>query len=81
MKHDHTKPNECKHSLKHCEDCDIVYCEKCEKEWNFFVNDWTYPQPYMPNGEWFNVPYIPSVTWNDNTIRLDKGTTTYASNK
>lgn len=32
-KHDHTKPPACEHSLKHCADCDIVFCEKCPKEW------------------------------------------------
>jgi hypothetical protein len=26
-------PAKCKHILKHCEHCDVVYCEKCNKEW------------------------------------------------
>lgn len=31
--HEHTKPKECKHELKHCTHCDVVYCEKCKREW------------------------------------------------
>lgn len=31
--HTHCKPKKCKHVLKFCEHCDIVYCEKCGKEW------------------------------------------------
>jgi len=23
----------CKHTLKFCEQCDAVYCEKCQTEW------------------------------------------------
>ena len=29
-KHDHIK---CKHSLKFCDHCDVVFCEKCSEEW------------------------------------------------
>jgi hypothetical protein len=28
--HEHA---ECEHELKYCKQCDIVYCEKCSKEW------------------------------------------------
>lgn len=31
--HNHEKPKACKHELKHCDHCDVVYCEKCKKEW------------------------------------------------
>lgn len=31
--HEHIKPKQCKHELKHCAHCDVVYCEKCKKEW------------------------------------------------
>ena len=23
----------CEHELKHCKHCDVVYCEKCQREW------------------------------------------------
>lgn len=29
--HDH-KPK-CKHELEHCQHCDVVYCQKCGREW------------------------------------------------
>ena len=29
--HNHDK---CKHELKYCDICDVVYCEKCKKEWH-----------------------------------------------
>ena len=25
--------NDCKHELKYCEHCDVVYCKTCKKEW------------------------------------------------
>lgn len=40
----------CKHNLKHCEHCDVVYCTKCHKEWS---SNWctlsttTYPYTYV----------------------------------
>lgn len=30
MNHNHKK---CEHELAHCEDCDVVYCTKCNIEW------------------------------------------------
>lgn len=33
--HDHIK---CNHELKHCADCDVVYCEKCKTEWFYNGN-------------------------------------------
>lgn len=41
--HEH---KECKHELKYCKKCDMVYCEKCKKEWspnysNYSAITWT----------------------------------------
>jgi hypothetical protein len=41
--HEHAEPQTCKHELKHCKKCDVVYCEKCKKEWSTsmtFTNPW-----------------------------------------
>jgi len=40
--HIHSK---CNHELKYCEQCDIVYCEKCNKEWKkeiYSYSTWPY---------------------------------------
>lgn len=37
-KHNHTH---CTHKLEFCKHCDVVYCEKCAKEWKY--NNWTLP--------------------------------------
>jgi len=45
--HDHC----CNHNLKHCPVCDVVYCDKCKKEWgqNKATPWWIYiPQTYYP---------------------------------
>ena len=35
----------CNHVLKHCKICDVVYCEKCGKEWKTQSYTWySYPQ-------------------------------------
>jgi hypothetical protein len=36
----------CKHELKHCDHCDVVYCTKCDKEWmqhpySYNIGGWT----------------------------------------
>lgn len=38
--HEH---NECEHELKYCKKCDVVYCEKCGREWNTFRYNITSP--------------------------------------
>lgn len=37
--HEHAK---CKHQLKYCEHCDLVYCEECKREWKKEMTGWTY---------------------------------------
>lgn len=44
--HDHG--NKCKHELKFCSICDVVYCEKCDKEWK---NYWFTPYYQTWSGE------------------------------
>ena len=39
--HEH---NDCKHNLKYCKVCDVVYCEKCNSEWKKPLT--YYYQPY-----------------------------------
>ena len=34
----------CEHELKHCSHCDVVYCEKCRREWK---------QTAAINTDWF----------------------------
>lgn len=43
MNHNHTEPQICQHELKYCKKCDVVYCEKCQKEWS--INFFTYTSP------------------------------------
>ena len=31
--HEHPKPEPCAHELKYCAHCDVVFCEKCKREW------------------------------------------------
>ena len=38
-KHNHCH---CEHNLKYCAKCDVVYCEKCSKEWSSSLTTWTY---------------------------------------
>jgi len=36
--HEHLPPTICAHELKHCSHCDVVYCEKCKREWKQMAN-------------------------------------------
>ena len=64
--HNHDK---CKHELKYCDKCDVVYCEKCKKEWgrdngiNIPYTPTVPIYPYVPN-----VPNYPVWTWTDGTV-------------
>lgn len=31
--HEHIEPKDCEHEFKYCKKCDVVYCDKCQKEW------------------------------------------------
>lgn len=49
----HNHEDKCKHELEHCGHCDIVYCDKCFKEWpiqvtNTVVKYWKYSDNIMP---------------------------------
>lgn len=55
----------CKHELKHCPVCDVVYCEKCGREWGKESIKW-YPYTTYPN--------YPTITWS-----VDTGTPTAVS--
>jgi len=33
----------CKHNLRHCEHCDVVYCVRCGKEWCINYITTSYP--------------------------------------
>jgi hypothetical protein len=48
---------ECKHELKHCPVCDVVYCTKCGKEWGKTVYINNYPVTYNPPTTY--EPYFP----------------------
>ena len=58
--HDHC---ECEHELKYCKKCDVVYCQKCGREWgkwkpwdpNYTTTVYRYTITY-PNG-------LPEDTW------------------
>ena len=47
----------CEHQLKYCSHCDIVYCEKCGKEWKVPATNWTYVNP-LCNGGTTTLPYV-----------------------
>lgn len=57
---------ECEHELKYCSKCDVVYCEKCGKEWNSYTmtvgGTWYYP----PN------PYTYTVEGNTALLQNDQ---------
>lgn len=46
----------CEHELKHCKHCDVVYCEKCKREWkqqaSIMNNPWASKGPNTPY--WWN---------------------------
>jgi hypothetical protein len=37
--HKHEKPVKCEHKLEYCNHCDVVYCTKCRKEWEFVIHN------------------------------------------
>lgn len=41
-KHNHHDTHDCVHSLRYCKHCDVVYCEKCWKEWKNNNYTWWY---------------------------------------
>lgn len=70
-KHDHQKVEEvvCEHELKHCKECDVIECTKCDKEWPQIkteiievpiIQKTTDPYNPFPNSPWYRDP---SVTW------------------
>ena len=42
----HNHGHGCEHYLIHCAHCDVVYCNKCSKEWGRYYYNYTYP--YYP---------------------------------
>ena len=42
--HEHDR---CEHELKYCKICDVVYCEKCYKEWIMKITYVNYPTVYV----------------------------------
>ena len=62
--HTHGFHHHCNHILKYCEHCDVVYCDKCGREWGEKrVSHYTYtvPNTWVYQG----VPY--TVTWRNGT--------------
>jgi hypothetical protein len=51
--HEH---NDCKHVLKYCKHCDVVYCEKCGSEWR--------------KSSWFSTPYTVTYLTGANTTSI-----------
>lgn len=45
MEKHNSHPKKCEHILKHCEQCDVVYCETCKKEWKIESLQWSYSIP------------------------------------
>ncbi len=43
--HEH---NECEHTLKYCQKCDVVYCTKCKHEWGGHSCYYPYYPYYSP---------------------------------
>ena len=44
--HEH---KQCKHNLKYCSICDIVYCEDCKKEWRDIPVCPSWDRPTVPD--------------------------------
>lgn len=40
-KHNHSCG--CKHLLRHCSHCDVVYCLRCGQEWGHYYNKYWWP--------------------------------------
>lgn len=63
--HNHFVQIKCEHELKHCEQCDIVYCTKCNKEWKagvetYKITTWplvTYPLTGDGVSPWYTIEY------------------------
>lgn len=56
----HSHHHGCKHDLKYCEVCDVVYCTKCGKEWGKTVFYYSYSSPYvypLPNTNPYPLTY------------------------
>ena len=51
---------ECEHCLHHCKKCDVVYCCKCDMEWNKNYITWTYPDTDTTP----SYPFAPIVTYS-----------------
>ncbi len=58
--HEH---NDCQHEFKYCRICDMIYCEKCQKEWKYFA-----PVSY---GSWTTI--TPPLVGTDGTLHGHKG--------
>ena len=57
--HNHSS---CEHQLKYCSHCDLVYCEKCGKEWKLITTgSTTITVPYIPGTGTY--PNFPNVTY------------------
>uniref|UniRef100_A0A6M3IPK4 Uncharacterized protein n=1 Tax=viral metagenome TaxID=1070528 RepID=A0A6M3IPK4_9ZZZZ len=56
--HEH---NDCEHDLNFCKKCNVVYCNKCEKEWIDPVPDRLYPPNYTVN-EPYKITYEAACT-------------------
>jgi hypothetical protein len=68
--HEH---GECKHDLKYCPICDVVYCAKCDKEWGGHAHARWIWYPYYPYSRTVTYPQtvsIPSVWTGDNTTQI-----------
>lgn len=42
----------CQHDLKHCAQCDTVYCELCKEEWHKQIH----LPPLSPTPSWPRIP-------------------------
>lgn len=66
--HEHKKPKECKHELKHCTHCDVVYCSKCQREWGKdTVDDWMKRMVQVENKNPDYEP-LPKPYWKENIM-------------
>jgi hypothetical protein len=62
--HEHTQYTpQCEHNnLKHCKECDVVYCEDCKKEWKQGLENPALTTPYCPFPNYtpyYSTPNIP----------------------
>lgn len=60
----------CSHELKHCPVCDVVYCDKCGREWGKEIK-YIYPWPYTITYTDKPIDYTYTISKSDSITTSD----------